>query len=124
MSPNGLLAFDAFTSAGPPRIMVAQRTDGTLRLVAATNTPIAGSPFTFTNFYEPRINTLGRVAFPAYLSGYPSTALPTSVWFEDPLGLHMLTRGGQVAPGTGALPSMNSKTSHLTTTATSCSKRI
>jgi hypothetical protein len=39
--------------------MVAQRPDGTLRLVAAAYTPNPGSTFVFTNLYEPRINALG-----------------------------------------------------------------
>ena len=101
ISPSGMVAFDAFTTGGPSRIIVAQRTDGTARLVAADNTPIAGSPYTLSNFYAPCINTLGQVAFPGEIKGVPVNGAENSVWFEDSLGLHLASRRGDLAPGAG-----------------------
>ncbi len=102
MSRNGMLAFDAFTSGGS-RVLLAQRTDGTLRLVARTGITIPGSSVSLSNLFATSINSLGQTAFQGYISGSPSSPLPNSIWFEDKLGLHMAARAGQSAPGTGGV---------------------
>lgn len=107
MSSEGLLAFDAFLLDSPSgyRVMYAQRPDGSLRIVARTQTPIPGSPLTLSNLYEARINAHGHVAFLGFLEpANPLNPYPTSVWAENGTALQLVAQTGMLAPGAGGAP--------------------
>ena len=103
MNASGQLVFEAFMT-NDSRLIAAQRPDGSLRVVAQTDQTLPGHSHTLINLYSPSINAAGHVAFPAYLAGFPSSPLPTSVWAENDTGLLLIAQAGQPAPGArGAL---------------------
>jgi hypothetical protein len=78
---------------------------GNLALVARAGEPVPGMPsgimFSGPIFGEPVLNSAGRIAFRASLSGNGVDSTNNQgIWHEDAAGLTLLVREGSEAPGT------------------------
>jgi hypothetical protein len=112
LNTSGDVAFNASVKGpGVSNAGVWRSDEGTLSLLARTGSAAPDTPTgtTFTGFFQPELDNVGRVAFRATVGGVGvDTSNSSGIWSEANGTLRLLARTGEQAPGAPAQTTFSS----------------